>query len=138
MPYEMVVDRDQRRVITTWSGPISDQELLDRQAMLLVDEELIACDGIIDFRGVTSVNVSSECIQLLAERNRAHREAAARQADGMPPQDSLLALVAEGDLAYGLVRMFTAYHEFSRVNPNRVEIFRTLDEGLAWIESEHP
>lgn len=46
------------------------------------------------------------------------------------PEDSQVAIVAPGDLFFGLSRMYEAYRDGSGL---RMRIFRSLDEARAWL-----
>jgi hypothetical protein len=52
--------------------------------------------------------------------------------DGSSP--SRLAIVAPGDVAYGLGRMFQAYREFERKSVKDVGVFRTFDEAWSFLK----
>lgn len=73
-----------------------------------------------DFTG-SGLNLSTEQLQQLADygKSRLH-------------ENSRIALVVSGNLAFGLSKMFEVYREGELVTPR---VFRSVEEGRTWLKA---
>ena len=127
MPISYRIDRDARRVIATASGILSDEDVFGYQRDAWSRADVAGFDEIVDMTGVNNV-------ELPVPSSDRMRALAAESADMDAPQPSRFAIVAPGDLAYGLGRMYAVYRETNGGSTKTVRVFRTMDEAVAWLD----
>ena len=106
---------------TVLSGTVTDEELLSYyHALVLVD-----IDGrwreVVDGRAITSYSITSNGQRQLAKFMAQHAE---RLRGGR------VAMVAASEVTFGMFRMWQLQREGLDY---QVEVFRELDEALAWV-----
>ena len=118
MPVEVAVDRNNKLVITTYSGEVTDADVarqiseVQRHAPYDADYRAIT-----DFTGVTQFNISTDKIRSVADTES-------------PLANAKRVMVAPTDVAYGTSRMFQALATETRPN---IVVVRTLKEAYATL-----
>lgn len=122
MPIRYSIDVERKLILTTAEGVLTDAEIMDHKEELLRDPALLAgMRQLTDTRAVTDLRVTPAGVAAFAGFDRA-------RGDGMG--DFKLAIVAEGDLIFGMARM---YQGTTDADGDAVGIFRTPDEARAWL-----
>jgi hypothetical protein len=118
MPVEVAVDRNNKFVITTYSGEVSDADVA-RQISEILRHAPYGADyrAITDFTGVTQFNISADKIRSVADTES-------------PLAGAKRVMVAPSDVAYGTSRMFQTLASDTRPN---IVVVRTLDEAYATL-----
>jgi hypothetical protein len=124
MPVEVAVDLNNKLVITTYSGEVTDADVA-RQVSELLRHGPYQADyrAITDFTRVTQFDISTNKIRSVADTES-------------PLANAKRVMVAPSDVAYGTSRMFQALAAQTRPN---IVVVRTLEEayaalGIAWPE----
>jgi hypothetical protein len=108
-------------VVSTWTGPASDSELVSRCRELYEDERWRpGFHEVVDLREAGMAEVSGSALQALAEMVDSYAEGHAFKT----------AIVAPENLPFGLARMYEAY---ALESPESVKVFRELEDALEWI-----
>ena len=115
MGVQLTVEVDQKVVITTFTGEITDEDILCVHSLIRSHPDFDASfSEILDFSGVTVASISTSAIELVSER----------------PSNfdltSMHIIVAPRDFLFGLARMSQAFAVAAR--PNTV-VVRTIDEA---------
>ncbi len=128
MPIEYQIDHDRRRVVARGSGVVTEQDIYAYQHDVWARPEVAGFDQIVDVSAADHIDVPAPSADGM-------RDLAALAA-GMdhPSQASRFAIVAPGDLAFGLGRMYSTYRELDPRSTKAVRVFRTMDEALAWLD----
>jgi hypothetical protein len=120
MPARFEIDKVRRLVRSFAWGTVTLADFLQNQRTLRTHPEFNPdFDQISDYSEITSVAISAEEVQLLAHQT-------------LFSTKSRLAFVAPSKLAFGMVRMFEAYHELSST-PSNTMVFTNVSEALAWL-----
>ena len=129
MPIEYQIDHARRRVVAQGTGTVTEQEIFAYQREVWARPEVAGFDQIVDMS-------AAEHIDAPVPSADGMRDLAALAA-GMdhPGQPSRFAIVAPGDLAFGLGRMYSTYRELDPRSTKAVRVFRTMDEALAWLDT---
>ncbi len=127
-PITFAIDLPRGRRVATFSGAITDRELIDAYRLLLGSPEYDpSLDDLIDLRGVTHMGVTGAGL---------HRLIALYDERDTPVSVTRNAIVAPTDVLYGVSRMFQTMR--GEELPALVEVFRSMDEALRWLdESPH-
>lgn len=119
MPVDSEFFPDKGLVISTFSGTVDSADLYRNFEEMPRDPRFHPdMDHLVDFSGVTRIEVPTETIRDIAEYR-------------VFSNDCRRIVVASGDLAYGLCRMYEGYRDFPE---SRFFLFRTLPEALEWLE----
>ena len=118
MPIEHRYDPALRTLFVELTGEVSETELVDAARKLSADPSIPPGGReLVDLSGVRDTDVTSAVLrrvaQIYSERDQ-------------QPEDSRVAIVAPGDLYYGLSRMYEA---FRRSSPVEIRVFRELGEA---------
>lgn len=125
MPIVYRIDHESRLVLARGYGVVTDADVFGYKCAAWAGTDVVGFDEMIDMTEVTEIALpSTDRIQELAS-------AAAQMDSASAP--SKLAIVAPGDLAYGLGRMFQVYRESEERSTKEVGVFRTLAEALAFL-----
>ena len=129
MPIEYQIDPSHRRVVARGTGTVTEQDIFAYQREVWSRPEVAGFDQIVDMS-------AAEHIDAPVPSADGMRDLAALAA-GMddPGQPSRFAIVAPGDLAFGLGRMYSTYRELDPRSTKAVRVFRTMDEALAWLDA---
>jgi hypothetical protein len=131
MPITYRVDNARRRVVATASGTLTESDVFGYQREAWSNAEVAGFDEIVDMTGVVEIVLPSPASDQL-------RDLAAASAEMDVLASSRFAIVAPGDLAYGLGRMYGVYREQDRRSTKQVRVFRTMDEAVAWLDGAKP
>ena len=125
MPIRYDIHHDRRLVHATLEGVVTDAEIFNYQFAVWSQPEVEGYDELID-----------ACEVLQFERTsatRVHHLAAASARMDAPPYPSKLAIVAAGNAQYGMARMYQTYRELETKGTKLINVFRTMDEAVAWL-----
>ncbi|MFW5845553.1 MAG: hypothetical protein ACOCXJ_04940 [Planctomycetota bacterium] len=125
-PYQSSIDAGAQRVVTVWSGPVTDRALYAYQDQVWCDPTRAHFDELLDFRQAASVSVSSEGLRTVAGM-------AVRK--DRPEAHSRLALVIDGDLQFGLSRMYESLRSVQEHSARAVRIFHDADTARSWLDT---
>ena len=125
--YGIAIDRELRRVLTTWGPLVTDDGLMTYQKTVWRDPALQDFDEVIDFQAIEEVEVTTEGL-----------EAVAHVAARMDPHigQGRFAIVVGDSLSFGLSRMYEAFREMHATVTRRVMIFHRLADALTWLEEK--
>src|SRR5581483_464260 len=114
MPVTVRVDRNKKLVITTYTGQVTNEDVV-RQIAEIVRNAPYEGDyrAITDFTQVTHFDISSDQIRLVADSKS-------------PLEKAQRVMVAPSDVAYGTARMFQMLAGKTRPH---ITVVRTLDEA---------
>jgi hypothetical protein len=128
MPLIYRIDPKRRLVITRGSGILKDQEVFDYQQEVWSRPEVAGFNELVDMSAVVQILVPS------MERIRDLAELSARMSRGAPL--SKMAIVAPGDLSFGLGHMYDMCRDTVAPGLKPIGVFRTMPEALAWLGVE--
>jgi hypothetical protein len=122
MPIEHRYDPALRTLFLEFSGEVSEAELVDTARKLAADPSIPPGHReLVDLSRIQNTDVTSAALRRVAH---IYTESDKR------PEDSRVAIVAPGDLYYGLSRMYEA---FRRSSPVEIRVFRELGEARAFL-----
>lgn len=127
MPIEYVIEVRLRRVVATVRGTMTDADVFGYQQDVWSLSEVEGFDEIVDMTHVEHVDLPMPS----GERMRALAELSAEM-DVVTA--SRFAIVAPGDFAYGLARMYGTYRSIDRRSTKEVRVFRSMAEAVAWLD----
>jgi hypothetical protein len=123
MPFNYVVYREHRLVISTGSNLVTWEEIKDRQDQTQTDPDFNPqFNQIVDLRAVTGFDMSSDQARLLARRI-------------IFSGTSRRAFVAASPAVFGVGRMWEVFGELSD-NPSQIRVFYDLPSALKWLNLE--
>lgn len=125
MPIQYRIHIELRRVIATAHGTLTDADVFGYQNEVWSRDDVAGFDEIVDMTHVEHVQLPVPS----AERLRA----LASLSSSMDATSARFAIVAPGDLAYGLGRMYGAYRGLDRRSKKEVRVFRSLEEAVSWL-----
>jgi len=118
MPFDYQIDTARQLVISRVRGTMTTEDLVGHATALGEDPRFRPdMRQLIDFRGVTKLEITTGTIHRMVDLNPFG--AGARRA---------FVLSSEG--AYGMARM---YQTLSDASPDKVELFRALEPALEWL-----
>lgn len=125
MPISYVIDPERHLVLTTASGTLTDDEVIQFKDRLVRDPGFTpGMSELSDVRGVDRLEVTSAGVRAMVQQDE---EAATHVASHK------LALVVSQDVAYGMARM---YQTLTESHMKHMGIFRDIDEARAWLQLE--
>jgi hypothetical protein len=125
VPIEYTIDHEHRVVRARGSGVFTDDEVFAYQREVWSRPDVAGYDELIDMTNVIRIALPS------IDRLRDLATLAAEMDQGTPP--AKFAIVAPGDVAYMLGRLYKAIHGTTKGSTRRVGVFRTLPEALAFL-----
>ena len=125
MPITYRIDHERRIVIARGYGTLTDDEIFSYQSEAWSGKDVIGYNELADLTLVLKIESPS------AQRVQALASIAAHMDPKSLP--SRLAVVAPGDLAYGLARMFQSYRELENSSTKDVQVFRVFSDALAFL-----
>lgn len=128
MPIEHRIDRDRRLVLATGRGTVTDQDVFGYQREVWSRPEVAGYDELIDMTAVARIDLTS------ADRVMELARLSAEMDPCLPA--SKLAIVAPGDFAFGLGRMYQAHRSLEGCGAKQVGVFRSLAAALAFLGLE--
>jgi hypothetical protein len=130
MPITYRIDHEGRVVIARGYGTLTDEEVFRYQREAWSGMDVVGYNELVDLTHVSKIELPSvERVQALASVAASMDRA---------PATSRFAIVAPGDLAYGLGRMFQTYRRLEKSSTKEVEVFRTLSDALAFLRISQP
>jgi hypothetical protein len=123
MPVTYVIDTDKRLIHTICSGVVTVAEVVGHFRTLRDDPVCTGyLDVLLDVRDATSAPETSE-LRVVTEEVAAVRKKV---------EFGMLAIIASGDVIFGMMRMFAVFAEsFFRA----IQVFREIGEAEAWIRA---
>jgi len=125
MPITYHIDRNQRLVIATPHGVLTDADVFGYQEEVWSREDTMGYDELIDMTNVSKIEfISADRVSHLADLSG--------RMDS-PAFPSKLAIIATSDLHFGLGRMYQTQREMARQSTKVVRVFRARPEALQWL-----
>ena len=117
MSFQFKIDSALGSVITTFSGTLANKDVGQLKDKISEDPEFNpAFNHLVDLRKVTDIQLSSGNIQAMASAR-------------IFKSTSKTAFIVDGDLQYGVSRIFKAWRD----NDSTMEVFRSIDDGVVWL-----
>ncbi|MBW1883901.1 MAG: hypothetical protein JRG94_05715 [Deltaproteobacteria bacterium] len=114
----------QKLVVTTFSGGVSDDEILSYYRDLYESPEWEpGYHEFVDLRDVDMSRVSTDCLKDLTLLVQGYMKS--------PEDGSKSAVLAPDDLPFALARF---YESASEDSPEQVHVFRNKHEALSWLD----
>ncbi|HYL12836.1 MAG TPA: hypothetical protein VEV41_07360 [Terriglobales bacterium] len=118
MPIRCVVCRARRVVLTTWSGYVTVDEIVQNAKRLCVDPDFDSTfSELIDLRDFSGTNATAADLSYFSEEDDPFSLGARR------------AMFASSELAFGIARMY----EILRGETEEFAVFHTLEEACQWL-----
>src|SRR5262245_30094503 len=125
MPVTYTVDHDQRLVVATPHGVLTDEDVFGYQQEVWSRADVKGYGELIDMTGVSQIEfVSTRRIAFLADLSASMDP---------PALTSKLAIIAITDLHFGLGRMYETYRETAKQGTKTVRVFRNRSDALQWL-----
>ena len=124
MPIEYRVDHQRQVVFAEAHGPLTSEDFFDYQADLGSHPELVAYNELVDM---------TDAVLSPTEPVRLDDLAVLSARTDPPAYVSRLAIVAPGDLTFGMARRYQTYRELTPGSTKAVGVFRTRQEALQWL-----
>jgi hypothetical protein len=121
------IDFERRIVVAAAAGTLAEDQILAYQREVWTRADVAGFDELIDMSAVESI----EGPVPIADRIRDLAGAAA--ANDPLKGRSKFAIVAPGDLAFGLGRMYATFRELDSRTTRTVRVFRVMDDALRWL-----
>lgn len=126
MPVETIINREDNLIIHTITNVMDLPIIVSTITKTLKDPNYFAgMNAVWYFHDIVDASLSAEDLIYAAEYASKNIDV-----DGKPYR---LALVAEDDLPYGLLRVYEAW---SNERPVTIQNFRSIDAALDWINME--
>lgn len=126
MPIAYTIDHAHRLVTATGHGELTGDDIFGYQTEVWSRPDIGGYNELMDMTNVERIDLRSvDHIKQLAELS-ASMDAAAAQ--------SKFAIVAPGDYAFGLGRMYESYRRLEGRSTKRVGVFRSMTEARAFLE----
>ncbi len=131
MPVEHQIDETNRLIVTTWTGRLTDGEMIqvyqDYLNNIKTLPRYIPYNEIADFSKTSDVRLTVDGIKKMGEiASTADRE----------DVKTKLAIIVNSNLAFGLARMYQVYRSFSPNANKETRVFKKEGDALEWIN--HP
>jgi len=130
MPLAFRLDREAHVIVAAAYGTVTDEQVFDYQREISSRDDTIGYDELVDVTNIKEIALPSTD----RVRDLAHVAAGTDALRG----SSRLAIVAPGDLAFALGRMFQTNRELDPRNRREVGVFRSTKEALAFLRIDHP
>jgi hypothetical protein len=128
LPIEYTIDHDHRLVTAIGSGTLTSEDIFTYQTDVWSRPEVAGYDELMDMTNVERIDLRSvDRIKRLAELSASMDTAAAQ---------SKFAIVAPGDYAFGLGRMYESYRRLEGRSTKQVGVFRSEAEARTFLELE--
>ena len=128
MPIEYTIDHEHHVVRTRGSGVLSDDDVFAYQRDVWTRPDVAGYDELMDMTNVGRIALPS------IDRIRDLASLAVKKDD--PARVSKFAIVAPGDVAYMLGRLYKGIRAATRGSARKVGVFRTLPEALEFLGLE--
>jgi hypothetical protein len=130
MPLTFRLDRKAHVIVAAAYGTLTDDQVFDYQREISSRNDTIGYDELVDVSHVKEIALPST--------DRVRELAALAAGTDALRGSSRLAIVAPGDLAFALGRMFQTNRELDARSRREVGVFRTTKEALAFLRIDHP
>jgi hypothetical protein len=128
MPIEYTIDHAKRLVRAAGRGTLTGDDIFNYQKDVWSRLEVSGYDELMDMTDIEKIDLRSvDRIKQLAEL--------AASMDTTKSQ-SKFAIVAPGDYAFGLGRMYESYRRLEGRSTKQVGVFRSLAEAVAFLERD--
>jgi hypothetical protein len=128
VPIEYTIDHTRRLVQAAGRGTLTGDDIFGYQQEVWSRPEVSGYDELMDMTEVEKIDLRSvDRIKQLAELSASMDTTAAQ---------SKFAIVAPGDYAFGLGRMYESYRRLEGRSTKRVGVFRSHAEAMAFLESK--
>ena len=125
MPISYRIDLERNLALTTASGTLTDDDVLQLKARLLRDPDFKpGMKELSDIRSIDRLDVTPAGVRAVVQQDKRDRAHVASHK---------LALVLATEVAFGLVRMYQILTQSTMEN---VGVFRNIDEANAWLQME--
>jgi hypothetical protein len=119
MPVFYKIDKERRLVLSTILGVITLADGLTQQEKLRNDPDFDpSFSQLMDYTHVVKFDFSTDDVRKFAQHS-------------VFSSDSRRAMLVNGDLAFGLARMFETFRE--SLGEKGIRVFRNLEEALDWV-----
>ena len=126
MPIEYTIDHTRRLVAATARGTLTGEDIFGYQKDVWSRPEVSGYDELMDMTDVEKIDLRTvDRIKQLAELSASMDTTAAQ---------SRFAIVAPGDYAFGLGRMYESYRRLEGRSTKQVGVFRSHAEAMAFLE----
>jgi hypothetical protein len=130
MAIDYRIDHTRGIVFAQVRGSLTAQEMLAYQNEVWSNPAVASYDELVDMSEVEQiVGPTATGVADLAET--------CGRMDS-PTSRSRFAIVAPGNLAFGLGRMYATFRELVPGSTKQVAVFRTMEPALAWLEVKEP
>ena len=127
MPISYRIDPERGLVVTTASGILTDDDIIELKRQLAADPDFKAgMRELSDVRAVTDLQVSTNGVRRMVAMDERPASTANRHK---------LAIVAGTDATFGMARM---YQMFTESNQPHVAVFRDYDKARQWLGEPLP
>ena len=130
MPFAVRLDHEARVVVVAGYGTLTDEQVFGYQRQIASLTEAVGYDELIDMTHVKEIALPST--------DRVRDLAAMAAGDDAAQQGSKMAIVAPGDFAFALGRMFQSIRELDPRSTKQVGVFRSTKEALAFLKIDGP
>lgn len=128
MPIEYTIDHTRRLVMATGRGTLTGEDIFGYQKDVWSRPEVSGYNELMDMTDVEKIDLRSvEHIKRLAELS-ASMDTTASQ--------SKFAIVAPGDYAFGLGRMYESYRRLEGRSTKQVGVFRSHGEAMEFLRAD--
>jgi hypothetical protein len=128
MPIEYTIDHVKRLVRAAGRGTVTGDDIFNYQKDVWSRPEVSGYDELMDMTDIEKIDLRSvDRIKQLAEL--------AASMDTTSSQ-SKFAIVAPGDYAFGLGRMYESYRRLEGRSTKQVGVFRSYAEAMTFLEGE--
>lgn len=126
MPIAYTIDHAHRLVMAAGHGELTGDDIFGYQTEVWSRADIGGYDELMDMTDVQRIDLRSvDHIKQLAELSASMDPAAVQ---------SRFAIVAPGDYAFGLGRMYESYRRLEGRSTKRVGVFRSMAEARAFLE----
>ena len=126
MSIEYVIQTERRRVVATVRGTMTHDDVVGYQREEWSQPQVKGFDEVVDMTHVEHVELPSPS----GERMKSLVDVSAEMD---PAAASKFAIVAPGDFAFGLARMYATYRAMDQRSTKEVRVFRAMNDAVAWL-----
>jgi hypothetical protein len=128
MPIAYRIDHERKLVLARAYGTFASSDPFEYQREVWSRPDVAGYDELVDMTDVTAIEETTP--------ERVHALAAVSAQMDRISAPARFAIVAPGDLAYGLGRMFQTHRNAEHGGSKEVGVYRTMDEALAFLKVE--
>ena len=128
MPARHDIDNKNNLITTTWTGKVSDSEMVDAlreyQREIKSNPDYFDYNEIVDFSEVTHIHITFKGMEEI-------REIAIRS--DRTEINTKLAFITVSPLAYGLARIYEVYRNVQSTANKTVKVFKKASDAYKWL-----